>query len=441
MTTSCEGKESELSIKKKNVLDSFRLNFGKYSWLPIVAVFLVAISSRLTFTGFFVGFHEDTAQFSKLEGDERGYVNLARNIADGRDYATGQRDKMWRTPGYPIFLSSILMSFGYQLGIVRIFQAILGGISCVLVFFIGEKLFGTKVGLLSALYFAIYPPHVFMSTQILSENLLLPFSLFVVLSFMDAVKTNALRNIVACGVVLGLAVLTRPESGGVVLCIFGAVVVSSSAQIRVKIYMSACIVLFMFLVLSPWLIRNYFIAGRLVLSTVAGEAFWGGNNDFTLRDPYWRGHWKYPHELPDFDKVVSENDEVKRDQMRWRLGLDYLRNNYTEIPKLAFYKLQRFYSVQLHDKLQRTVMILSFGLLMPFMAIGLLGGTVKLFQDRHPGVIVSLIILYYNLLAIIFWGSNRFRLTIDPYLIIFGIWGLLVSVEKLKTLALNRLSV
>src|SRR5262249_38776354 len=167
-------------------------------------------------------------------------------------------------------------------------------------------------------------------------------------------------------------------------------------------------------------------------------AFWGGNNEFVLNTPQHRGYWKPPSDMPEqLQQVLAAPSEYEQDRVRWRFGWRFLDEHRSDIPRLALYKLRRFYSVMVQDPKERIVLILSFGLILPFVAAGVLVNAWKFIERRHAGLILMAIILCYNLLAIVFWGANRLRLIIDPFLITFGVWALCAIgklwLEKLRS--------
>lgn len=398
-------------------------------------IFITAVLVRVAFIYLVTGPSPANLDvLGTLEGDEKGYVMLAKNIADGRDYGsdTGVWGSMWRTPGYPIFISSLFILFGHKLAIVQFAQVLLGALVCVLIYLVGQRIFNSTVGFVSALYFAFYPPHVHMSGRFLSENLLLPLILLIALAFLKMVRRPEWRHAIGCGFLLGIAALTRPEAAGIGIGVIALTPVVGSMDVKHMIHLNMVILVSMLFVLSPWLIRNYRISGHVVLATVGGEAFWGGNNEYTLNDPKWRGYWKPVNELREqFEFVMAGRNELERSRRRWHFGITFLKGHKSDVPRLAYYKLRRFYSFMLEDELQRIVMILSFGLLTPFIASGVIGTAVAFLRARSYGLILHVIVLYYNLIAVVFWGSNRFRLAIDPFLIMFGICAILAILSYL----------
>jgi hypothetical protein len=384
-------------------------------------IFAVAVVVRIAFVSIIIGLDHGQESVAILNGDERDYIGRAEHINSGLGLTAGNpHDRMLRMPAYPLWLATIFAIFGRQLVVVRLFQAVLGALVCVLLFGIARRLFDRAVATFAALYFAFYPPHLYMAGQILSENLLLPAVLLATLAFLKMMERPSTQSAVLCGVLAALSMLVKPESGLVAAAIIATIwLIRHEHRLR----LSAALVLAIVLVITPWLVRNYRWSGHLMVSSVGGETFWGGNNEHVLNLPKYRGYWMSPANMPDQHRqVLAAPTEYERDRMRWRLGWEFLETHRGDIPRLVFYKLRRFYYVLVQDPKERIALILSFGLLLPFIAAGLAINTRRFLRDRHPGFLLIAIIVVYNLLAVVFWGANRLRLVIDPMLILFGVW-------------------
>ena len=440
----------------------------------ILLIFTLAVAVRIALIHAVIGFHHGQSNLSILNGDERDYVRRAENLLAGEGFTGGGRnDRMWRTPAYPVFLASVFLPRGRQLAVVRLLHAMLGGLVCVLIYAIARRVFDPTVAALSALYFAFFPPHAYMAGQILSENLLLPIVLLATLEFLRMMEQPSFQSAALCGSLAGLAALTKPEAGGIAAAmlavlwlgkrekevsvallerestkdpikrgirgnggirgeglrvfrhfrVFRVLLVVLKERRPNKFLMSVALAFCAALVVAPWLARNYRLSGRVVISSVGGEAFWGGNNRHVLDDPKYRGYWMAPSEMPEQLKLVlAAPSELEQDRVRWRLGLEFLDSHHADIPRLVCYKFTRFHSVMAQDRTERLALILSFGWLLPFIAAGVLIHAWRFVRRRQAASILIAIIFYYNLLAIVFWGANRMRLVIDPLLIIFGLW-------------------
>src|SRR3989339_1570875 len=71
-----------------------------------------------------------------LSLDSYDWMGIAENITAG----SGLGDT-WRPPGYSVFLSIIILLFGKSIILLRIINSVLGSLTCIIVFFIGKKVF------------------------------------------------------------------------------------------------------------------------------------------------------------------------------------------------------------------------------------------------------------------------------------------------------------
>jgi len=79
----------------------------------------------------------------------------------GAPHCRGRLDRhavFYQAPLYPYFLGTIYAIAGRSLLLIRVCQAVLGSISCVLLGLAGRRLFSPKVGLIAGLGLALYAP-------------------------------------------------------------------------------------------------------------------------------------------------------------------------------------------------------------------------------------------------------------------------------------------
>lgn len=128
-------------------------------WASAGAIAVTALTARLLHLWFL----RDSPFFTTLMGDARGYDTWAQQIAAG-DWIG--REVFYQAPLYPYFLAVIYALFGHDLLIVRIVQAIVGSVACVLLGLAAARLFTPRVGLIAGLMLALYAPAVFMDSLI-----------------------------------------------------------------------------------------------------------------------------------------------------------------------------------------------------------------------------------------------------------------------------------
>jgi 4-amino-4-deoxy-L-arabinose transferase-like glycosyltransferase len=359
-----------------------------------------------------------------LTHDEQEYLHLAQNAAAGQGLTYDAPDgaeveRFGRAPLYPLVLSVFarMTPSPHLLATIRIAQSILGAVAIVLIARVAEQSAGPKAGLIAAWITALYPPLVWMPAYVLSESLYLPLALADVLLLGQAIARRPGASswlLVACGVVGGLAALTRP-----VHVVF-LIVVGCWLLLRRQVRWAMLITVGAFVVIAPWTARNYQHYGRLVLiASEGGITFWTGN-----------------HPLSTGEGDMAANPDIKRDNQRLRAahpGLTaeqlepiYYREAFArivsrplwwiglEVKKLFYLIVPIGPSYTLHSARYLTATLVSYGVLLPLGCAGLLA----LSRQRRTPVALALWVLSAIVAALIFFPQERFRIPlIDPALI------------------------
>src|SRR5829696_7261891 len=112
-----------------------------------------------------------------LIGDAQGYDTWAQEIARG-DWMGHQ--VFYQAPLYPYGLGLIYSLIGRNLLVVRICQAMLGSVSCVLLASAGRRLFSRQAGLVAGIMLALYAPAIFFDA-LLQKSVLDVFLICVAL--------------------------------------------------------------------------------------------------------------------------------------------------------------------------------------------------------------------------------------------------------------------
>jgi 4-amino-4-deoxy-L-arabinose transferase-like glycosyltransferase len=223
-----------------------------------------------------------------LVWDQLEYTKLALQLLERGFYA--YRDTVPNslvTPGFPLFLAGVLKLFGYEplekgLTALRILQAFIGAGTLWFIYRMGCRLFQPAVGLLAALFAAVYPSYVWSASLVLTEVLFLAFFTAMLYVQVLILQENRLRHHVLMGLLLGLTVLIRPN----VLPI-GAVpylllwLRNRTIPWRMALPAAAAFCAAM----SPWWLRNALTFHEFIFIAKgeAGNPFLGGT------DPYFRG--------------------------------------------------------------------------------------------------------------------------------------------------------
>ena len=119
-----------------------------------VAIFFIAFVLRFLYQWEI----KDHPLSRQLFLDPAFYDRWARAIAAGDWLGQGI---FYANPLYPYFLALIYRCCGYTLFFVKLFQSVLGGLTCWMVALIGRQVFGRATGVLAGLMAALYAPFIF----------------------------------------------------------------------------------------------------------------------------------------------------------------------------------------------------------------------------------------------------------------------------------------
>lgn len=200
-----------------------------------------------------------------------GYGAIAHNLIAGAGYRISPNGPLVfeRTPLYPGLLAGLYGVFGETVLAVQLTQALLGAATAVLVWWIGRRLFGTAVGIISASAFALYPLAIWYASAVFSETLftfLLTGFVAMVLWWFDV---RGCRLAAASGAVLGLAMLTRPVAL-LLPFVIGVAILVRRRSAPGLLSEFALFLLAVGLAIAPWTVRNYVASGGRFIPIATG---------------------------------------------------------------------------------------------------------------------------------------------------------------------------
>jgi 4-amino-4-deoxy-L-arabinose transferase-like glycosyltransferase len=244
-------------------------------------VFIIALCLRLVW----VYFHS----MPPIRIDAAEHDILAKNIADGYGYCYYPgHPTSYRPPLYPIFLSIIYIIFGHNYTWVHILEALIGSLTCILVYIISFRYFDERVAKISSLITALYPTYITLTTGLMTENLFT----FLVALFIYSVYLYRSRHrgiyIIFAGIVLALSTLCRATMLPIIFLLPVCSAYSDEKPDRgFKEGLWVSVIALM--VMSPWIIRNYSVHHAIVLvDTHGGATFHYHHNMITPDGYYWK---------------------------------------------------------------------------------------------------------------------------------------------------------
>ena len=323
-----------------------------------------------------------------------------------------------RPPLYPMFLSAIYFLFGRNHFMVKIFQVLLGAVFCVTIFFLAKKIFGNKrIAFLSAVGCSLWPALI-VYTGIIGSEILFTFLLILFLLILTkAYITNSTKHYLLGGIFLGLANLTR--STLVFYPLFLIIMIIFLEKRFKKILPMLMMFLTSMIFVFPWTIRNYNVFGRfLLVNTGAGELFWSGT--------YipWDGICKHGRD-EHFYQLFNHKNPVENEQKMFKEGIQNIRKNPAGFIKLSIKKFFRFWFKPIGQELtEKKYYTLGKLLYIPQIVLILLFlyGAIAFYTPSLLPIVT--IFIYFGVMHNLITPLTRYRLPIEPLIIVFAIAGL-----------------
>ena len=228
-----------------------------------LAVFILAFAARLVA----VWYLGDLPISRSPQLDSLEYVLWAERIAaDGFAWPAYPE----HAPGYSFFVAAILMLSSGSLTAVRVIQAVIGSLSCVMTARIASRTLTPRAFLPAGLLQALYAPFLFLDTALLAE----PLFIFLILASIDlAIRAGDRQSRwVWAGVFVGAASVVRPT--GLVLILALGMAGLRERRIRHPLLVLLCGAA---LVVAPVVVQNWRVSGIPLIQAYGGMNFYLGN--------------------------------------------------------------------------------------------------------------------------------------------------------------------
>jgi 4-amino-4-deoxy-L-arabinose transferase-like glycosyltransferase len=368
--------------------------------------------------------------------DQVSYNALARSLLEGRGYSF---TKAWypftpaNTPTahwsfiYPLYLAGIYAVTGYHPLAARLLQAAVGGaLICFLVYLIGRRVADEVIGLVGAALAAVYGYFIYYSAALMTETfsiVLILVSLYLALEVKE--KPTPLRWAML-GLSLGVAALLRQT----VLLFVPFLLVWLLWELKqegIRWWYVAVPVAAIILMIVPWTVRNYLVYHQfLLLNSNAGYAFYASNN------PNMETDWRNELVVVPVPKELAGKNEAQLDRALTQKGFESILEDPKRILLLDLNKTLeyfRFWPSSDSSPISNVNRVLSFGLYLPFMLVGLAFS----FSRWRNYIPLYLFMAIHTAIHLFSWPSPRYRLPVDATLMIFAALTLIELAKQLET--------
>ena len=170
-------------------------------WIAL-AIFIAALAIRLVY----LGEMSSSPAFRVPIVDAENYDTIARTLA----FNGVMNEKLfWQGPFYPLFLAAAYKTSGGSIIAAKVMQLVLGALTCVLVLFIGARIFNRKAGAIAAAITALCGPLLFFEQELLATGWAAFWSAALLILILEAERKRSIGIYLLLGVCAGLSTITR----------------------------------------------------------------------------------------------------------------------------------------------------------------------------------------------------------------------------------------
>ena len=337
-------------------------------------------------------------------------------------------------PLYAFFLYFIhVISFlkdSYFLYLVFFIQIVLSTYSVYLFYQINQNFFSNKFSIINSFIFSIIPLNIYICGQISSVSIQLFLSLLFLKLLFILIKNKTQKNIIFFSIVSGLLILCRGEFAIIFVFTFFFIFISK----KIDVINLIKILIIVFLVISPYVIRNYIHFNQFIIVKSLGYNLWKGNNQLSKVEGY--GRFEIVEFKNLYDKVKSINKD-KYYEINWdNIFLKEAKNNIEKNPiiyaELFFKKLFSFYFIDLESSYPNYYNFLH---IFPIIILSLLSFPSLIiffknnkFENKYLGLYFFLNLVIFS----IFFILPRYKLVILPIQIILATYFVQYLIKKFK---------
>jgi len=385
-----------------------------------------------------------------LSNDSIQYNYYATTILKNFDWLKSSYFKgARREPGYPVFLASVYFFLGKENFLaVYIAQSLMSTLTVFIIYKLALKIFTERAAFMSFIWAGVYGFYMWFAAAIMRETLII-FFLILLFYLLHACLTDSAcrkRKIFAASLIFVLLAHTDSRYLYLLPCIGILFIIYQSF---LKGARNFCVFLLLAVVLSaPWAIRNHIAYDKFVfINDMYGDL---GHTSIKglkeTRNYLYMGEintiWKNP-DYPTEEERISVRkgrnpknrsaDEVfaiKKGACAtatfWGRKWFNLRELWRPFMVYGIYEPYNNCSFIRWSFRHNIFSIIFYGLLLPFVAIGIIGFAAKGNKDIW---LLLLPVFFHTLFHVVTWGEYRYRIPIDSFLIILGGFGIAVVGE------------
>jgi 4-amino-4-deoxy-L-arabinose transferase-like glycosyltransferase len=289
-----------------------------------LAVITIGHTYRITPRGDHFQFGWEMGRIARSLAQNQGFSNPT-------DLPTGA--SAWAPPIYPYVLSKVFQLAGVYSNasgwIILAFNSIFGALTCVTIYKIGEKIYGTSLSRAASWTWAVFPYAIYWPVRVVWEASLSAYllSLALLLTLRIAAAPPKMRTWIWYGALWGIIALTNTAL--ISMLPFFLLWLLYRSPKRKQSFAGICMTgVVMVAIITPWLVRNYSAFGKFVFirdnlpleihvaNTETSNGLWTrsehpGNDPDAMRRFQELGELRFMEEKRDqFHQFVSDHPQL-----------------------------------------------------------------------------------------------------------------------------------
>ena len=360
---------------------------------------------------------------------------LLHNLYNHKTYAFYEFENKlipssYMPPLYPfilLFLKIVSFDKINILSLIFSFQILLSIISIYIFYKINKQFFSFKISITNSFIFSFFPLNIYAVTQTSSITLQIFLSLLFLKYFFLTTINSSNKNIIIFSIICGLSLLTRGEF---ILILIPTLIYKFIFK-KTNILNLIKILLISFIIVSPYLVRNYINFEKIHITNVIGEALWKGNNP-SLKVEGFENFNKFEDIKSKLENIPYDIFyETKRDNIFFKAAIKNILGKPDVYLLLYIKKIFSFYFFDINSSYKNYYHIIHIFPIALISILSLPGFIIFLRSKDFHKKYLMIYLLLYILIFSLFFILPRYKLIILPIQIILSTFSVNYLLNKI----------
>lgn len=374
-----------------------------------VAVFSVAFLVRLAY----LLVYARSPFFQVHIADALFHEQWAQRILSGDLFSTRMPGVLYKAPLYPYFLAASYWLSGNSNFFAMFLQVGMTAASCLVLFLVGKRTFGTWAALVGAMLYCFYFPSIYFSAEMEIPALAIFLTL---LSYYLVLEDRGAGALVACAIGFGLSLLALP-SNLLLLPLYLVLAYTRTGAGKRRARRTVLFAAVVFATVLPCTVRNLVAGHRpTLISANGGINFYLGNNQRYDQTVYLQPGYAFEDLYDEPRRLAGASSFADRDRYWYGKAFDFIRRHPGQEASLLLKKLALYFAdyeiyrnTDLYDAKARSIYRrVPFPPASLLLAAGVAG--LVLAVGRGKGRELAALCALTALPCIVFFVTDRYRL-------------------------------